>query len=318
METAGATGTAGAASNAAQAPSGNPGQITSADSNPGHAGIGGTAGSAQKAVERAVRELGDADMDALVTITVDGKAQKVPLRDAVKRAQLEQASQAKMQQAAQIRQQAQQLIELAQSNPKQFFKLTGRDPVEFAEMTLSEVLAEAEMSPEQKELRDLKSYKEQAERERAEKQKQAEKAEFDRRVAEAQQSYNKEFVEAWKSTGLPPDPMFAQLLAGEMVAAKSKGEDLSWQQAAGKLLEKIDAFFPRILEQLDDDRFQRVLGNKTLDRVRKIALSKVRSAQTDTQTGATKRPPVSSARKVQKAGLNEREWEAAMMNGKLR
>jgi DNA-binding ferritin-like protein (Dps family) len=141
-----------------------------------------------KAVEAAIRELGDADMDALVTVQVNGQAQKIPLRDAVKRAQLEQASQAKMREAAQVRNQAMQLIELAKENPRKIFEMTGKNPVEFAESILEEFLQEQQMSPEQKELRDLRAKE--SERQTVEKEKadQLKKEQFQKTVQNINQN----------------------------------------------------------------------------------------------------------------------------------
>jgi hypothetical protein len=60
-----------------------------------------------------------------------------------------------------------------------------------------------------------------------------------------------------------------------MISAQSRGEKLTWNEASVKLVEKVETFFPRILEAMDPARFAKVLGTKNINRIREHLLSRV-------------------------------------------
>lgn len=75
----------------------------------------------QSQPEKIARELGDADLDALVQVKVKGQIRKMPLRDAIRYAQMGQSGHLAMQQANAIQKKAQesyrQLLKHAQDDP---------------------------------------------------------------------------------------------------------------------------------------------------------------------------------------------------------
>jgi hypothetical protein len=149
----------------------------------------------------------------------------------------------------------------------------GIDDVEqFAEMTLAEKLEQMSMSPEQRELAQLKAEKEERTRQEAELRRLQEQEQMSRAEAVAQKQYNDEFVAAWKETGLPPNRLFGQLLAAEMVSARERGEELQWKDAAVKLKSKFSRSVREILEATDASQYQDVLGDVVLKKIREHQL----------------------------------------------
>lgn len=210
-------------------------------------------------------------------------------------------------------------FEAAKTNPQvrdALLQKMGVDKYEFAEMTLTEKLEQLSLSPEQQRLRELESYRENVERQKAQVEAQRQQKEHQAQVQAHQASYNKAFVDAWQTSGLPPDPVFAQMLAAEMVAAQGRQEKLSWSEAAAKLVTKVETFFPRILEAMDPERFERVLGSKSIDRIRELALRRVTQAAPTANSGlrpdGKKAPVTSTGKKAKSSHLSEKEWDMAM------
>jgi hypothetical protein len=112
-----------------------------------------------------LRELGAQDMDAMVTMKVNGKVQRLTVKEALKAAELGSGAHVKMQEAAKVRKEADRLLSLAKSDPDKFFEETGIDADQFAEQRLVRKYEKLAMTPEQRKLmeteEELKTYKEQ-------------------------------------------------------------------------------------------------------------------------------------------------------------
>lgn len=250
-------------------------------------------------------------LDRKVTIKIDGKDHRMTVKEAMKLQQLEQASRQKITQAQKMEQRVRGLLQQI-DDPKEYFKLKGIDVAEFAEATLSEKLQMLQESPEQKELRELREYRShKEEREKAAKEAQ-EKEHMSRAEVKAQEGFNKEFVEAWQSTGLPSDRLFGQFLAAEMVSANARGEDLSWKDAAGKVKGKLITTVSSMFSQMDAEAIQGILGPKVLKALRDFEVKRVSSGTAASGLNVSQGPGKNAASEgnpKQKKVLNEREWE---------
>ena len=67
---------------------------------------------AENLTQSAPRELGETDMDAVVTVKINGKTEKLALREVVKLQQLEKASHEKMRTAAERERKAQEIMSM--------------------------------------------------------------------------------------------------------------------------------------------------------------------------------------------------------------
>lgn len=214
--------------------------------------------------EKVERILGEADMDAIVIQKVNGKEEKMTVREALKRAQLSSASHQKMQEAAKIAKQGQQLIQLAKTNPKEFFKLTGQDPHEFAEATLAEKYEMMQLTPEQKQAMEDRRERDELKAERDERLKRESNDREQQAVQKEMQTLDTDIGEAFRESGLPRDKFFVAQIAAEMLSASKRNIQLTAKEAASKVKGRWESSNRTILEGMDASAIQQLLGPKVL------------------------------------------------------
>lgn len=279
-----------------------------------------TTQSAQPSPEqaaKAIRELGDADMDAVVTIKVNGEAKRVTLRELTKISQLESASHEKMQKASQMERQARQALQMLKENPRAVMQHLGIDPYEFAEMTLAEKIELMQMTPEQRELQEFK--RERDERQKGEKEHEEIRAKEREAVEtrQAEEHFSKEIAAAFKVVGLPPSKLYFEQITAQMLYADKRGETLSAEEAASRIKARFTTNLTDHMRTLDVSTIRELIGDQKWNELREQDLRRVQDplipngglqAARPGQTQA-KRPsgiPQSKAKPV----LTEREWRA--------
>jgi hypothetical protein len=291
----------------------------------------------QKSAKQQLKELGEQDLDALVTVKLDGKVEKMSVREALKRVQLEQVSQKRMQEAAQERKRAAALVQLAKDDPDKFFELTGLDADTFAENRLARKYERAQMTPEQRELAELKEEKEN--RERAEMQSKAElisqieelvgsKApeeikrlpkerlleilDSQKQVnAKEQETLDSEIGGAWKESGLPKHKYFVQLMAATILSHQRRTKQpLQAKEAAAIVKKDFLKSVSEILESMDPQGIQEVLGKQTLQKLRDFDVARVTGRSSVPNQKDQQRPGNQPAsHKIQKSKpMNEFEY----------
>lgn len=270
--------------------------------------------------QAAIRELGDQDMDSLVTLKVNGKEEKVPLREALKISRMEKASQAKMQEAAQLKAQASQIIQMAKSNPKAFFQQTGIDPYEFAEATLAEKYEMMQMTPEQKKLMEyeqrVKQYEDREKQDKQTREQQDQHVQTEKIRGEIQS----EMIGAFKDVGIQPDVDLVARVSAEMmrsIAQKKAGyreEALSAKEALDTVLNNGLSMYQRYIlsvAKADPEKAQKTLGDELLKILRDHDVKRV-TGQSASRTGSQNNRPanqaVSGKSKNMTRSMSEKEW----------
>lgn len=252
------------------------------------------------------KELAQEHDDYLVTIKVQGKEQKISVRDLKKNVQLEHASRAKMEESDKVMKAARAAMELLRRDPKEFLKRTGIDPYEFAEATLAEKYELMSMTEEQKKIhayeQELKKFKD----DDKERKETKEKEEFSKAETEEMTKLDKEIGEAWKESGLPKHPHFAAKIAFKMLSASKQGKDLQAGEAASMIKNEFHNDIREILQSLDADAIQTLLGQDVLKKLRESDVKRVqgRNAETIRQ----QKGPVNSASQPKSKNLSEKEW----------
>jgi DNA-binding ferritin-like protein (Dps family) len=261
--------------------------------------------------EKAQRELTDADMEALVTLKVNGKEVKRPLKEAIKLSQLESASYEKMKKAAEIEKkyqsQEKQLFEILKTNPKKIFEMTGMDVKEFAETVLAEEYELMHMSPEQKRLRELEAKL--SERERRD--KEIEDQELSKReqemLSQESQKLESEILEAWKESGLPKDPFFGAQVAFMMKGALSRGEDLTPKDAALRVKERFLGATKSTISSMDAKAIHDFFGKDIVAKIRDAEIERV-TGKAASEMFKNQGPDKSASQPKQARPLNEIEY----------
>jgi hypothetical protein len=157
-----------------------------------------------------------------IKVKVDGHDLEVSQEELVRDYQMRQASQKRFQEAAQLKQEAQEQMEalkFAKENPIEFFRATGVNAKEFAEKVLLQELEESMLSPEEKELRELRNYKSKLEQEQ--KQRLTLQQEQQRLAREQQtaQELENEILEVLTASNLKPNPRNIAKVAEYLLAS---------------------------------------------------------------------------------------------------
>jgi hypothetical protein len=278
-----------------------------------------TSGDKAAIVKDVIGELGEADMDKIVTIKVNGKEERIPLREALKISRMEKASQAKMQEAAVMQKQFQQVMALAKSNPREFLQRTGIDPYEFAESTLAEKYELMQMTPEQRKTMEyqqrLKTYED---KEKADKQNVDQRQQSEAR-SKIQGELEKDIVDAWKESGLPRHKYFAARISAEMLsslAQKKAGyreEALHAKDAAAIVKEQVVAELKDIIlsvAKTDPAAAQKLLGDDILKILRDHDVKRV-TGNSASSASNQNRPAsqAASGRNQASKSMNDSEWK---------
>lgn len=161
-------------------------------------------------------------------VKVDGEDLDVDEEELLRGYQLSKASQKRMSEAAQLRQQAEELVKLAKTDPRKLLThpSIGHDLKAFAEQILAEHLEEALMDPKDKELRDTK--KRLAEFESAQKAiKDAEDAKQRQALYEHYETdISNKIASALDTSGLPKNESTVKRMAQYMKLAIDNGMDV--------------------------------------------------------------------------------------------
>lgn len=226
-----------------------------------------------------LKALAEEDLDKVITLKINGEEKTMPVREAIKLTQLEQASRAKMQEAAQIKKDVEALAALKDQDKKAFLKFWGFDPRELAETILTEELELEEMSEEQRKLLEaeekLKKYEEWEKTQKETEEKQKEEQE----VTQAQQELDKEISEAWKESGLPLTRGFITAIAQEMYGASVRKEKLTASEAALRVKDNWHKSLKETISNLDAQAIHGLFGDEVLEKLRDFDVERVTQKQ---------------------------------------
>jgi hypothetical protein len=299
----------------------------------GHESAGG-----QAAAQAAARELAAQDFDALVTVKINGQEKKVPIKEAIKNYQLEQASQERMRQVAEERrrvQSEQARLKEIKSNPEKLAEYLGLDLDNFAEERLARKYELQQMDPHQRKALELEQKLKTFEAQESQTKQQyldqikdvmgglpegADKAtkeqlhaylQHQKQVyAQEQQRYNQEIAQAWKETGLPAYSSVGKDIAFQMLKAQKQGRSLQPSEAAAIVKEERLSSAREMLGSMDAKAIQEFLGEELMKKLRDYDVERVtqsKGPQFNTQNSPGPQPASN-----QKKYLNQMEWRKAM------
>lgn len=291
--------------------------------------------TAQAEAKPQKRYLSETDEEALVRLKIEGKEQEIPLKELKRLSALDKVSTRRMQEAAKVQKQAQQIMEALEKDPAELFKMLGKDFDALAEERLAKKYEMMQMSPEQRRAMELEQQVQQMQAKDYESKKgvieeiqklsdQAPKnlekyskedlIQYRDHLAsvhqQAEQSLQQEIVQAWDETKLPKHKMWGTWMAMEMMNhQKRSGEPLQAKEAAAKVKKDWLSFNQQILGAMDGEGLHQALGNEI---VRKIIDHNVQRATSQASFGQPKSPVSQTASEQPKKQLNQLEWRRAM------
>lgn len=308
-----------AVSTATAAPAATTGGATQGANGAGPSGAQGAEAPAQTQPSQGAQEriLAETDLDAFVEHTINGKKEKIKVRDALKGYGMDKAANQRMQEAAQTKKQAQQLMHLFQTDPDKFFEVTRIDKAQWlktqvgkhlpiAEEILASEYERQQMSPEARELMEAKAKLAEFEG-RISKQREPMIAEIKKLVPENRlpkglesaspeqlhqylqvkrqefqqgvDNLSTELLGAWEKAGLPKQKEFGQWMAQVMSDYQKKtGQPLQPDQAAARVKARFLDSTRAILSQMDAKALQETLGEAVIEKLRKYDVEQVRSS----------------------------------------
>lgn len=294
---------------------------------------------------QAERILSEQDLDAYIEQKINGKVERVKVRDALKGYGLEKTANQRLQEAAQIKRQTQELVQSLKSGDDRAFEFLGIDKAQWLRERLSthkdiaeEVLAaeyeRMQMSPEQREALELK-----AELERYKTQELTQKKPLIEEIkkivpehllpkglenATAEQlnqflqvkqqefqagidNLSNELLGAWEQAGLPKQKEFGQWMAQVMSDyQKRTGEYLQPAEAAARVKSRFLDSTRALLSQMDAKAIQETLGEEIVKKLRAYDVERV--TQSGPQFGDQTRDQANQAVSEPKKQMNQFEF----------
>jgi hypothetical protein len=245
-------------------------------------------------------------------VKVNDVEEEVSEDDLIAGYQTRKSSDAKFQEAATLRKQAEQFVHMLKTDPVKLLThpALGHDMRKLAEEYLGKQLQEELMDPKDKEIRDIKAKL--AEHEEA--KKAVEKEEQDRQATQLREQYiedyTKDFIPALETAGLPKSEMTVRRMAYYTHAALKQGIKLPAQNAAELVKQDYIKEQQALYGALDGDMLLQLLGPEIAKKIRKYDVDKLKGGnQVKVSTGVELKSTETPAKKKT---LSKDEWKAKM------
>lgn len=261
---------------------------------------------AVKAADKAAKQEGAKKIDSdTYKIKVDGEELELSREEMIKYAQVGRAGQKRMAEAAQIKKEAIDLIDMLRSDPEAILSdpaiLGSREEViKFAQKILSNQMEEEMKSPEVREKEQLQKEVEALRKQMKDEAESKSKAEYERLVAQEEQKLQSEIEEAIDSSGLPASPFVLKRISDVLIMAAENNKQISPKQAMNIVKKEMQKDIQEYLKLSPDEALEELMGGDRIKSLRKKQLSKAKATATETAA-----PRVDSMLKpVQRQELN--------------
>lgn len=212
-------------------------------------------------------------------VIVDGQEQEID-EDTLKKGYSHNAAASKrMQEAAMMRKEAEEVLRFFKSNPREAFQRLGMDAREFAQQLVNEDLEEALMDPKDKELRDYKKKVDAFEAQRREAQERYEKEQMEAEIARHSNQIQTDIISTLETAGLPKTERTVGRIIYYMQSALQAGYNVSPKDVIEHVKNDYIHDFKSMLGGLSEQQIELFLGQ---DLVRKVAKSTVKQQVKET------------------------------------
>lgn len=218
------------------------------------------------------------------------KFKKSELKDRVtKKAQWEQMSHQRYQQAAEMKKAVEKAIA---GDPEDYFRLKGIDPDEWSKSRLENKLKYLEMSPEQRALMEAKQELEKVKQDKAKFEEDQKKTVYQQQVQKFEQYFDKQFAESMTQVSLPRTARTVKRMAEKVEACLANEMPVDMLDIAREVKQDYIEEYGSTLSEWDDETLSLILRDKAKDRARKLLLKDVKSPEEKVQSN--KKPFVPS------------------------
>lgn len=224
-------------------------------------------------------------------LKLDGQEVELTETEVIAYAQQGKVAQARFQEAAKVRREAEDILKYAQENPEEFFKKTGKNAREWAEKFLLEQLQHEAMSPEQKKAKDnedkLRKYEDDEKRKKAKEMKDHE----DALTTSERTRLDQLFTKALFESGLPRTKFTVKRMAElQLLNIKNKYE-LPADALAKLVREDYEAEQKALLGGLEGDQLLDFLGPEIVKKFSKAQIAKLKARGVQPSAGGQRQPP---------------------------
>lgn len=243
-----------------------------------------------------------AAVERRIKLKLEGKDVELPESEVIQYAQQGKVATQRFQEAAKLKQEAEQILQYAKANPKEFFEKTGMNARDWAENFLMEELTRDQESPEQKKARENEEKLRKYEDEKKQAQERAQKEQIERQTAEARERLDKMFVQALSESGLPKTPWTVKRMAElQLLNIKNKYE-LSASQLAKIVREDYVSEQKALFGSAEGDQLMDILGPDLVKKLSKAQIAKLKAKGLQTSK------PVSSSRQSSSSNTEGMSW----------
>lgn len=237
----------------------------------------------KKAADKVDAKQSKTDPDKF-NIKVDGQVLELTKEEMVKYAQLGKAGQARMEEAARVKQEALQLVKMLRENPEDVladpYILGSQEKViELAQKILSKKLEDEQKSPEAKEKEQLQKELEELRRKDKEREEKLKADEYERLVQQQEQQLETQITEAFESSGIPRSPFVLKRLADVMISAAENNKDISPKQALNMVKKEMQNDIREYIEALQEDALEEFISAEKIKKLRQRQLAKAKAEQ---------------------------------------
>lgn len=243
-------------------------------------------------------------------VKVEGQEHEVDEAELLRGYSINKMATRRAQEAAQMRKQAQEVLELAKSDPVAFLQhpSIGADVKKLFQSHLQRELEMQQMSPDQRELAELRLQYEAEKKHRESYEQQRKQEEGQRQVDYYRQEYDKSASAALAESGLPRTPTTLRRMAELQMKNLKMGLDLEPSQLTSIVREEIAAEQVEILKSLSGEQLHKMLGEETGKKLREYDLSRLK---TTAPVVPAAEQPVSEEPSARIKRLTKDEWREA-------
>jgi len=243
---------------------------------------------AAKAADKAAKQEGAKKVDSdTYKIKVDGEELELSREEMIRYAQQGRAGQKRMAEAAQIKKEAIDLIDMLRSDPESILSdpaiLGSKDEViKFAQKILANQMEEEMKSPEMREKEQLQKEVEALRKQMKDEAESKSKAEYERLVAQEEEKLQNEINDAIDSSGLPASPFVLKRISDVLIMAAENNKQISPKQAMNIVKKEMQKDIQEYLKLSPDEALEELMGGDRIKSLRKKQLSKAKATATET------------------------------------
>jgi len=243
-------------------------------------------------------------------VKVDNQEVEVDEAELLKGYTHAKAAAKRFQEGSRARAQAEQLLTMLKDKNKLFEVLQklGHDPLALAEEKMAAHVKRELMDPKDRQLSDYEQKIKDFEEAEARRKEEAKQKEHDKLKAKYAKDFESAFMDALKTSGLPQTKAMVGEMAKYIKRAADIGYQISPQDAAKLVREDEETRIQSIAGETEAETLARLLGEKTLEKLRAWEAQKVKDPNAQLRTPTMQEQTGERRQKSDTKRMTPQEW----------